>query len=155
MPILQSKVRNLYSYNGDVMLANNHVTGGPAEPEVEYEVLRDEKEILFTWPHPFTWKDYPITGYHIVCREMKSEKIIHDMTITDTEGSVVNHTVTLPPYITDCHVLQCIVNATNSLGQSPPSISNISLPRSEYISVAMCGGGITETSEEAFGAQLA
>ena len=80
-------------------------------------------------PHPFTWKDYPITGYHIVCRERESEKIIHDVTITDTEEPVVDHTVALPPYITDCHVVRCAVNATNSLGQSPPSISNISLPR--------------------------
>ena len=114
------------SFNGDLMLANNHATGGPAEPEVEYEVLQDEKQVLFSWPHPFTWKDYPITGYHIVCREMGSGKIIHDMTLTDTEGSVTNHTVTLPPDITDCHVLQCTVNATNSLGQSLPSISTIS-----------------------------
>ena len=93
---------------------------------MEYEVLGDE--IMFSWPHPFTWKDYPITGYQIVCREMESEKIIHDMTINDTEEPVVNHTVTLPPDIPDCYALQCNVTAFNFLDGSVPSISNFLFP---------------------------
>ena len=104
-------------------------TGGPAEPEVEYEVLQDEKEILFLWPHPFTWKDYPITEYHIVCRD-KHRYIIN--TINDTEiASVINHTVDLPPYLPDCYTLQCNVTASNALGSGQTSITNISFPTSK------------------------
>ncbi|CAI8025638.1 hypothetical protein GBAR_LOCUS14784 [Geodia barretti] len=94
------------------------VRGGPGEPEVGYEVNRDGKEIVLSWPHPFTWEDYPITGYDIVCRETESEKIIHDMTLNDTDilnEPVVNHTVDLPPCVPDCYTLQCTVTAFNSL----------------------------------------
>ena len=104
-------------------------TGGPAEPEVKYEVLQNEKEILFSWPRPFTWKDYSITGYHIVCRD-KHRNI--NNTINDTEiASVVNHTVDLPPYLPDCYTLQCNVTASNALGSGQTSITNISFPISK------------------------
>ena len=95
-----------------------------------YEVLRDEIEIVLSWPHPFTWEDYPITGYDIVCRETESEKIIHDMTLNDTDilnEPVVSHTVDLPPCVPDCYTLQCTVTAFNSLDGSP-FILNFSFP---------------------------
>ena len=108
------------------------VTGGPGEPEVGYEVDQDEKEIVLSWLHPFTWVDYPITGYDIVCRETESEKIVHDMTLNDTNilnEPVVSHTVDLPPHIPDCYTLQCTVAASNALDQSNISITDIYFPR--------------------------
>ena len=110
------------------------VPGGPEEPEVGYEVDRDEKEIVLSWPHPFTWEDYPITGYDIVCRETESEKIIHDMTLNDTDilnEPVVSHTVDLPPCVPDCYTLQCTVTASNALDQSNISITDIFFPKSK------------------------
>ena len=105
-------------------------TGGPAEPEVEYEVLQDEKEILISWPRPFTWKDYLITGYHIVCRD-KHHNI--NNTINDTEiASIINHTVGLPTYLPDCYTLQCNVTASNALGRGQTSITYISFPMSKF-----------------------
>ena len=101
-----------------------------------YEVLRDEKEIVLSWPHPFTWEDYPITGYDIVCRETESEKIIHDMTLNDTDilnEPVVNHTVDLPPCVSDCYTLQCTVTASNAIGQSNISVTNIFFPKSKLL----------------------
>ena len=112
------------------------VPGGPEEPEVGYEVDRDEKEIVLSWPHPFTWEDYPITGYDIVCRETESEKIIHDMTLNDTDilnEPVVSHTVDLPPHIPDCYTLQCTVTASNALDQSNISITDIFFPKSKLL----------------------
>ena len=105
-----------------IWIAISCATGGPAEPEVKYEVLQDEKEILFSWPHPFTWKDYPITGYQIVCRDTVSGKIIHDITKTDTESvnrPVINETVDFPA----CYTLQCNVTASNALDNSQAIIS--------------------------------
>ena len=93
-----------------------------------YETVQDEKAFVLSWPHPFTWEDYPITGYDIVCRETESEEIIHDMTLNDTDilnEPVVSHTVDLPPCVPDCYTLQCTVTAFNSL-DGTPSISNFS-----------------------------
>jgi hypothetical protein len=108
------------------------IQGGPGEPEVGYEVDRDEKEIVLSWPHPFTWEDYPITGYDIVCSETESENIVDNVTLNDTDilnEPVVNHTVDLPPYIPDCYTLQCNVTASNALDQSNISITDIYFPK--------------------------
>ncbi|CAI8032620.1 hypothetical protein GBAR_LOCUS18433 [Geodia barretti] len=113
------------------------IQGGPGEPEVGYEVDRDEKEIVLSWPHPFTWEDYPLTGYDIVCRGTESEKIVHDMTLNDTDilnEPVVSHTVDLPPHIPDCYTLQCTVTASNALDQSNISITDIYFPKSKCCS---------------------
>ena len=40
---------------------------------MEYGVSEDQREILLSWPRPFTWRDYPITGYLIECRDSQSE----------------------------------------------------------------------------------
>ena len=64
-----------------------------------YEVYQDEKEIVLSWLHPFTWVDYLITGYDIVCRETESEKIVHDMTLNDTTSSMNQLSVTLLIYL--------------------------------------------------------
>ena len=104
-------------------------------PEVGYEVDRDEKEIVLSWPHPFTWEDYPITGYDIVCRETESEKIVDDVTLSDTiilNEPAVSHTVDLPPHIPDCYTLQCTVTASNALDQSNVSITDIYFPKSKH-----------------------
>ena len=72
-----------------------------------YEAVRDEKAFVLSWPHPFTWESYPITGFDIVCRETESEEIIHDVTLNDTDilnEPVVSHTVDLPPCVPDCYI---------------------------------------------------
>ena len=115
-----------------------HHPGGPAKPEVDYVLERDQKEILLSWPRPFSWKEYPVTGYGIECRDTESEKTIHSTTINDTETvNVVRQTVELPPDIPDCHTLQCSVTASNALDKSRPSISNISLPLREFSSFTL------------------
>ena len=98
---------------------------------MEYEVQRDQ--ILLSWPRPFSWEEYPVTGYGIECRDTESEKTIHSTTINDTETvNVVRQTVELPPDIPDCHTLQCSVTASNALDSSEPFIIDIlSLPLSE------------------------
>ena len=104
-------------------------SGGPAEPEVEYEVSQDQREILLSWSRPFTWSDYPITGYLIECRD--SEKTVHSSVVNDTEtvsGAVVNKTVELPSHTPDCYSLNCSVTAYNDLDGSLPSNISIHIP---------------------------
>ena len=99
-----------------------------------YNVLGDKEEIVFSWQRPFTWEEYPITGYEIKCRDKHpiSNYIIND---TDTANrSFVNHTVKLPDYIPDCYSLQCNVTASNDLDSSKTSTTNIYFPKSKFSS---------------------
>ena len=84
--------------------------GGPAAPEVSYEITDygDPKKIVLSWPHPFTWEDYDLTEYHIMCNDSMSS-IRYDEVINDTSSLNVNE-----------------------LG-SNSSISNISIPQCEYL----------------------
>ena len=96
-----------------------YFSGGPAEPEVKYEISQDQREILLSWSRPFTWSDYPITGYLIECRD--SEKTVHSSAVNDTEtvsGAVVSQTVELPSHTPDCYSLNCSVAAYNDLDHS-------------------------------------
>ena len=100
--------------------------GGPAKPEVSYEVLAEQKEIVLLWPRPFTWEEYPITEYHIMCTDTDV------ISINNTDNrAVIQHTVELDQDITDCHTLQCNVTACNVLDDSIPSVTDISIPLSE------------------------
>ena len=81
-----------------------------------------------SWPRPFTWRDYPITGYLIECRDSQSELLRSHINGTEiVNAPVVNQTVELPQDIPD---FQCSVTASNNLDESPSSITNISLPLS-------------------------
>ena len=106
------------------------LSGGPAEPEVDYEVLRKQKEILLSWPRPFTWEDYGITKYHIGC--MDSSTKFHDTFLDNIDNrATVNHTVKLPQNTQECNTLQCNVTAFNLLNGSTPSVTDISIPLRE------------------------
>ena len=84
-----------------------------------------------SWPRPFTWRDYPITGYLIKCRDSQSELLHSHINGTEiVNAPVVNQTVELPQDIPDCYSFQCSVTAFNNLDESPSSITNISLPLS-------------------------
>ena len=109
----------------------DYLLGGPAAPEVSYEITDygDPKEIVLSWPRPFTWEDYDLTEYHIMCNDSMSS-IRYDEVINDTSSLNVNTTFTVD--ISSCQQLQCIVTAYNELG-SNASISNISIPQCEYI----------------------
>ena len=82
-----------------------------------------------SWPRPFTWRDYPITGYLIECRDSQSELLHSHINGTEiVNAPVVNQTVELPQDIPDCYSFQCSVTASNNLDESPSSITNISFP---------------------------
>ena len=89
------------------------------------------KEVLLTWPRPFTWEEYPITGYHIVCwdTEPRYEKEINDNATLMAYN--VSHTLDLD--IPRCGQLPCNVTASNTLASSNVSTSTISIPRCEYL----------------------
>ena len=98
--------------------------GGPSEPEVKYEILLKQREVLLSWPRPFTWKNYPISGYHIKCTDK-------DILYVAENRTFARKTIPLPRDIPDCHTLQCNVTAFNSLAESTPSVTDIPIPLSE------------------------
>ncbi|CAI8047925.1 hypothetical protein GBAR_LOCUS26497 [Geodia barretti] len=77
------------------------------------------------------------------------------MTLNDTDilnEPVVSHTVDLPPCVSDCYTLQCTVTASNAIGQSNISVTNIFFPKMqvspapaiELVKTLPLGGGKQE-----------
>ena len=97
---------------------------------MKYSVLQNEcgKKILLYWPRPFTWEDYPITGYEIVCRDPTSMNPVYDITRNDTE-TVNRYSLTEIVDYPDCYTLQCNVTAQNALDKTQTSFS---LPLSKF-----------------------
>ena len=104
--------------------------GAPAEPEVSYEVLLEQKEIHLSWPRPFTWEEYNITSYQTVCGDTEYKK---SYKINNTENrAVINQAVKLAQNIPGCYKLQCTVTASNALDESTPDVTDISIPLRKF-----------------------
>ena len=93
---------------------------------MRYEILLEQREVLLSWPRPFTWKNYPISGYHFKC----TDKDIEFVNMAENR-TFVHKTIPLPRDIPDCHTLQCNVTAFNSIAESTPSVTDIPIPLSE------------------------
>lgn len=98
----------------------------------------EKKEIVLSWPRPFTWEDYSITSYHIVC--WVNESGVHDSYINNTENrDFVTKTVKLNEIVPDCSKLQCWITASNALAEGTPAVVNISIPRRKFcVLIIMC-----------------
>ena len=94
-----------------------------------------QKEIVLSWPRPFSWKDYNIIEYHTVCRDDKDMKT-YDNYINNTENKAVIHqTVDVFHNVPDCYTVECNVTASNALDESPPCATVILFPRGKFESV--------------------
>lgn len=113
-------------------------SGGPAEPNVSYEVWLEKKEIFLSWPRPFTWEDYSITSYHIACWD--SQLKVYDSYINNNENrDLINKTVKLDESVPDCYKLQCNITASNALAEGKPAVVNISIPSRKFcVLILMC-----------------
>lgn len=96
-----------------------------------------KKEILLSWPRPFTWESYNITSYHIVCRDHKL--YVYNHSIDNTENKdLISATVKLDEGVPDCYKLQCNVTASNALAKSTPAVANISIPSRKFCVLIAC-----------------
>ena len=103
------------------------ISGAPAIPKVDHNLL-SLTELHLSWSPPFTWEDYAILDYHILCVNYTNGQVLVDETVNST---TLSYDYTLPEGAPDCSQITCNVTASNSLGESGGSNLTIQFPAGE------------------------
>ena len=99
---------------------------------MQQEVI-SQTDFSFTWSPPFTWKEYPIIGYHARCVNLTNQyktKVLFDKTLSNTTFSY-SHVV--PDGKAACSKIKCSVTANNSLAESEGSKVIVEIPMGKLI----------------------